>query len=172
MRDEKNLLLEEIKEKIDTAKSFVITKYKNITSAESWKFRNSLLENGSEMEVVKKRIFLKALEKTGYKCTIEELDGHIALIFIKDDPVRAIKAIFEFSNQNNKLEVIRGEIENKSYNKEDLLILSKLPSMNDLRAEFLSLIEAPMRESVSVMNSLLTSVIYAIEEKKNLEEKK
>ncbi|HEU63770.1 hypothetical protein LCGC14_1297990 [marine sediment metagenome] len=171
MREEKKLLLEEIKEKIDSSSSLVVTKFKNITSTESWNFRNILLKNASEMEVVKKRVFLKAFEKSGYKCSIEELDGQIAVIFIKDDPVGAIKAIFEFSEQTNKLEVIRGEIEDKVYNKEDLLFLSKLPTMNDLRAEFLSVLEDPMSGTLSVMESLLTSVIYALEEKKKLEEK-
>ncbi|NGX34479.1 MAG: 50S ribosomal protein L10 [Candidatus Anoxychlamydiales bacterium] len=171
MREEKKLLLDEIKEKIDQASSVVVAKYTNITTSESWNFRNILLKNSSEMEVVKKRVFLKAFEKSGYKCTIEELDGQIAVIFIKDDPIRAIKAIFEFSEQTNKLEVIRGEIDNKTYNKEDLLILSKLPAMDELRAQFLSLLEAPMSGTLSVMESLLTSVVFALEEKKKLEEK-
>jgi len=172
MRDEKKLLLDEIKEKVDSASSLVVTKYKNITASESWNLRNELSKNSSEMEVVKKRVFLKAFEKSGYKCTIEELDGHIAIILIKDDPVGAIKAIFEFSDQTEKLEVVRGEIDDKTYNKEDLLILSKLPSMNELRAQFLSVLEAPMSNTLSVIESLLTSVIYALEEKKKLEEKK
>jgi len=172
MRDEKKLLLDAIKEKVDSASSLVVTKYKNITVSESWNFRNELSKNSSEMEVVKKRVFLKAFEKSGYKCTIEELDGQIAIIIIKDDPVGAIKAIFEFSEQTEKLEVLRGEIDDKTYNKDDLLILSKLPSMNELRAEFLSVLEAPMSGTLSVIESLLTSVIYALEEKKKLEEKK
>ncbi len=171
MREEKKLLLEEIKEKIDSASSLVVTNFTNITTTESWKFRNILIKNGSEMEVVKKRVFLKAFKKSGYKCSIEELDGQIAVIFIKDDPVGAIKAIFEFSEQTKKLEVIRGEIEDKVYNKEDLLFLSKLPTMDDLRAEFLSVLEAPMSGTLSTVESLLTSVIYALEEKKKLEEK-
>jgi len=172
MREEKKLLLEEIEEKIDSAKSLVITKYENINAKESWDFRVALSKNLSEMEVVKKRVFLKAFEKKGYSYKIQELEGQIAVIFIKDDPVNAIKAIFEFSKQTEKLEVIRGEIEDKSYNKEDLLILSQLPSMNELRSQFLAVLEAPMQNTVSVINSLLTSVIYALEEKKKLEEKK
>ncbi|NGX32479.1 MAG: 50S ribosomal protein L10 [Candidatus Anoxychlamydiales bacterium] len=171
MREEKKLLLEEIREQLDAASSLVVTKFTNITSTESWNFRNILIKNDAEMEVVKKRVFLKAFEKSGYKCTIEELDGQIAIIFIKDDPVGAIKAIFEFSNQTDKLQVIRGEIEGKVYNKEELLFLSKLPTMNNLRAEFLSVLEAPMTGTLSTVESLLTSVMYALEEKKKLEEK-
>ncbi|NGX63818.1 MAG: 50S ribosomal protein L10 [Candidatus Anoxychlamydiales bacterium] len=101
MRDEKKLLLEEIEEKIERAKSLVITKYENINAKESWDFRSVLSKNLSEMEVVKKRIFLKAFENKGYS-KIQELDGQIAIIFIKDDPINAIKAIFEFSQQSEK----------------------------------------------------------------------
>ncbi len=166
MREEKKLLLDEIKEKIDSSSSLIITKFTDITTAESWNFRNVLLKHTAEMEVVKKRIFLKAFEKSGYKCNIEQLEGQIAIIFIKDDPIDAVKTIFEFCKQTNKLEVLRGEIDDKTYDRQDLLILSKLSTKDELRAEFLSLLEAPMSGVVSVIDSLLTSILFALEEKK------
>lgn len=172
MREEKKLLLEEIKEKVESAKSLIVTKYGNVTPQESWTLRQALAKSSSEMEIVKKRIFLKALQECGYKYKLEDLEGHIAVIFIKGDALEATKAIVEFEESTNKLELLRGEIEKKTYQKEDLLMLSKLPSLIDLRAQFLGLLEAPMTQTVSVINSLLTSVIYALEEKKKLEEKK
>jgi large subunit ribosomal protein L10 len=172
MREEKKLLLDDLNDKIDSASSIIVTKYENVTPSEIWNLRDKLGKSSSEMEVVKKRVFVKAFEKSGYKCKIEELDGHIAIVFIKDDPVEAIKALFEFSEDTKKLTVLKGELDKKTYSAEDLLILSKLPSKDDLRAQFLSVLEAPMAGCVSVMNSLLTSVLYAIEEKTKLQEKK
>lgn len=172
MREEKKLLLEEIKEKVENAKSLIVTKYENITPYESWTLRQSLAKTSSEMEMVKKRIFLRALQECGYKYKLEDLEGQIAVIFIKGEAVEAAKALCDFAESTNKLELLRGEIEKQTYQKDDLIMLSKLPTMIELRAQFLGLLEAPMTQTVSVINSLLTSVIYALEEKKKLEEKK
>lgn len=168
MREGKKLLLEEIKEKIGSAKSLIVTKYENVTPHEFWLLRQALIKSLAEMEIVKKRIFLKALQESGYKYKLEDLEGHIAVIFIKEDPVEATKVLVDFAQSSNKLELVRGEIEKKTYQKDDLIILSKLPSLMDLRAQFLGLLEAPMGQTVSVINSLLTSIIYALEEKKKL----
>ncbi len=174
MRDEKKLLLEEIKEKVQLSKALIVTKYENITTEEMWAFRNTLTKNASELEVVKKRILLKVLEQCGYSYKPNELNGHIAVVFVKPDgnAINATKVIFEFSNATNKMQILRGEIEGTSYFKDDLLTLSTLPSINELRAQFLGVLEAPMSQIASVIQSVLTSVMFAFEEKKKLEEKK
>ena len=166
MREEKKLLLDEIKQKVEASNAFLVAKYESLDSQEIYSFRDALAKKSSEMEVVKKRVFLKALEECGYSYKVENLNGHIAVIFIKGDLVDAAKVVFEFAETTNKLDVISGEIDRKSYNKEDVLTLSKLPSLNVLRAQFLGLLEAPMVQTVSVIDSLLTSVIFTLEEKK------
>ena len=167
MREEKKLLLDEIKEKVESSKALIVTRYENITSQESWSFRTELLKHSSEMEVVKKRIFLKVLEQLGYSYKLEDLEGHIAAIFVKKDgdPFNVAKVIYEFSNATNKMQVLRGEIEGKSYLKDDMVFLSKLPTLNNLRAQFLGLLEAPMTQTLLVFQSLLTSIMYVLEEK-------
>jgi len=172
MRQEKTYLLDEIKEKLSSSTSLLITRFENINSKEAWEFRENLSKNKAEMEVVKKRIFLRALDECGYSYTLEELKGNIAAIFVTGDPVEATKVVFGFAEATNKLEVIKGEIDKKTYSKDDMLTLSKIPSLNVLRSEFLGLLETPMSQVVSVMENLLSSLLFAIEEKKKLEEKK
>jgi len=174
MRQEKKLLLEEIKEKVELSKGMIVTKYENITTQEMWKFRKTLSQNASDLEVVKKRIFLKVLKDCGYSYDSKELEGHIAVVFIqtKANPIDAIKVMFEFSKETNKMQILRGEIDKKSYLRDDMLILSKLPSLNEFKAQFLGLLESPMSQTLSVIQNLLSSVMYALEEKKKLEEKK
>jgi len=172
MREEKQLLLDEIKEKVKLSKSLIVTRYENITSSQACALREALVKSSADMEVVKKRIFLKVLEECGYSYKLEDLEGHIAVILIDGDPINPTKIIFDFGKETNKIEVIRGEIEGKSYSKEDMLILSKLPTLTELRSQFLGLLEAPMSQTLSVMDNVLTSVIFALEEKKKLRRKK
>lgn len=174
MRDEKKLLLEEIKEKVKLSKALILTQYENINTEEIWAFRNNLAKNHLEFEVVKKRILLKVLEQCGFSYKPKDLNGHIAVVFVKPegDAVNATKIVFEFSEETKKLNILRGEIEGASYLKDDLVYLSNLPPLNELRAQFLGLLEAPMAQTASVMQNVLTSVMFALEEKKKLDEKK
>jgi len=52
MRQEKKLLLEEIKGKVEASKSFIVAKYENITALESRMLRRMLAKNAADMEVV------------------------------------------------------------------------------------------------------------------------
>ncbi len=172
MREEKNLLLDEIKEKIDNSKAFIVTKSDKMTPLEAWDFRKTLSKNEAEYEVVKKRILLKALNTSGYKYDLKQLEGHIAVVFISGDPITTTKIVFEFAKQTNKLQVIRGELEEGTYSQSEMEELSKIPPKDELRAQFVGLLEAPMAQTVTVLDSMLTSIIHLIEEKKKLEEKK
>jgi large subunit ribosomal protein L10 len=171
MRKEKTLLLNEIADKIDNSNSWIITSYEGIDASASWDLRSALSKNESEYEVVKKRVFLKAAKKAGIELDSKTLKGHIGVVFIYGDAINATKAVYKAKDSLN-LSVINAKIEGNSYDAAQMETLSKLPSKDEMRAQFLSVLEAPMQETASVMNSLLTSVIYAIEEKKNLEEKK
>lgn len=165
MRQEKNLLLDEIKEKIESSNAFILTKYENVTPLEAWNVRQNLSKTKGELEIVKKRILIKALEKCGLTYQLDDLTGHIAVVFIADDPIANIKVVFNFANETKKMEVISGEMEGKKYDKNEMEMLSKIPPLNDLRAQFVGLLEAPMSQTISAMQSLLTSILYILEEK-------
>ncbi|MBI3508142.1 MAG: 50S ribosomal protein L10, partial [Chlamydiia bacterium] len=61
MRKEKQLLLNEIKEKIDGAKAIFVTRYEKLEPNTSWQLRDRLHQAGCLFEVVRKRVFLKAV---------------------------------------------------------------------------------------------------------------
>ncbi len=166
MRAEKQFLLDEIKEKIKSSNAMIVTNYKSVTPNKAWDFRHKLREMESSFEVVKKRIFLKATQECGLEVNLDQLDGHIGVIFTKDDTVGPAKQIFTFNKENGaEISVLYGVLEGKKYSAEDIEALSKLPNMPEMRAQFLGLLEAPMSQTLSVMQSLLTSVIYCLDNK-------
>jgi large subunit ribosomal protein L10 len=164
MRSEKQFLLDEIQEKIVGAKSLLVTKYSSIEPNLSWKFRSELTRVGGALKVVKKRVFQKAAEKCGIAFSVDDLDGNIGVIFAEKDPLETTKAVFKFSKDNEGImEVLLGHFEGKIYSAQDVKALAELPSLDEMRAQFLGLLEAPMSQTLSVMQSLLTSVMYCLE---------
>ncbi|MBI2743493.1 MAG: 50S ribosomal protein L10 [Chlamydiales bacterium] len=166
MRPEKQLLLDEIKQKIDSSKAFVLTKYSRLSPNVSAHFRQSLGKSGGSFEVVRKRILIKAAQAAGISLDGETLKGHIGVVFADADVVQTTKAFYEFSKENAEVfQVLGGQFEGKIVSAKDVEQISKLPSQLEMRAQFLATLEAPLGQTLAVMQALLTSVIYCVENK-------
>lgn len=166
MRAEKQLLLDEIKGKISGSNAFILTKYTSIKANSSCNLRNQLAKVGGELEVVRKRVFVKAAASLGVHLEVKNLEGNIGVVFTQDDPIEAIKALIKYGQSNEKvIQVIGARLEGTLYHAADVEKLSKLPGKNEMRAELLGLFEAPMAQTLAVMEALLTSVIYCIDNK-------
>lgn len=166
MRAEKQFLLDEIKEEMDGASAFVVTRYKGLTPNLSSDFRKSLQDAGGDFTVVKKRVLLKAAKAGGITLDPSLLEGHIGVVFAKEDPIPTTKALFSFAQSNEEvLEVLAGQFEGRLCSAEDVKAISMLPSQDEMRAQFLGLLEAPMSQTLSVMEALLTSIMHCLENK-------
>ena len=167
MRKEKQLLLDEIKGKIDASKAMLITKYSKLEPNTSWELRELLNKQESEFEVVKKRILLKAAEKSGVQLDEKILEGHIGVVFIgSEDAMKSTKAVIKFSkNAGDLIEVLYGQIEGKLVPGEELVELSKLPSTDEMRTILLGLFISPMSQILAVMETAIAGPLSVIEQK-------
>ena len=166
MRAEKQLLLDEIKGKIEASQAFILTRYNQMNPDIAYAFRSLLGETGGDFEVVRKRVLCKAAEAS--ECILDEniLKGHIGVVFATQDPVQTAQAVFKFGKDNEGLfEVIGGRFEGSFYSAEDVERLSKLPSKQEMRAQFLGLLEAVPAQTLGVIDALLVSVVYCLENK-------
>jgi large subunit ribosomal protein L10 len=172
MRANKQLLLDELMGQMKDASSYVIASYQKLTPQFMWKASGQLSPNKSYLEIAKKRVLLKALEKMQIDLKVKKLPGHIALLISKGDSIQAIKQLYAFREElENSIDIIAGVINGEIYFGKDVEMLSKLPSAEQLRAEFLSVLEAPLSQVLSVYNNILTSVIYCLENKVEKEKK-
>ncbi len=165
MRPEKQLLLDEIEGKIKDSKALIITKYKKLSPDLSWKLSHVANEKKCCFEVVKKRLLKKAMENANLQIT-DELPGHIGVFFIGEDPMESTKLFYNFTKEHEDLfEFISGHFEDAKYSSSELETLAKLPTLNEMRAQMLSLFIAPMTQTLSVVENVLTGVLYCLENK-------
>src|SRR5262245_14539832 len=113
MRKEKQLLLNEIVDKIDASIGMIVTSYNKLEPNLSWRLRELLGKSGSQFEVVRKRVFLKAAEKSGVSLDEAALLGHIGVVFVNQpDAMEPAKVVFKFSEENaDLLKVLCGKID-------------------------------------------------------------
>ncbi len=92
--------------------------------------------------------------------------GISALVFAGNDPFETTKFVFKFSQESDKaMEVIGGRFEGQLYNAAEMETLSKLPSKDEMRAQLLSVLQAPMAQTLAVMDAVLSSVVYCLDNK-------
>ena len=153
MRKEKQLLLDEMKEKLDSAKAVIVARYKALEPNLSWSLRDQLAKVGGQLEVVRKRVFVKAAAQSGIKIDEALLQGHVGVVFVdQPDSLPSAKVLFAFSEENAKiLEVLCGQVDGTMMSGADVETLSKLPGINEMRAEVIGLLIAPMAQMLSVL---------------------
>lgn len=166
MRQEKQLLLDEIREKIDRSNGFLLTKYQAMDANRIADFRSILRKARSDFEVVRKRVLIKAASASGIDLVRQGLDGHVGVLFVEEDLLQATKLLLQFAGEHEgAVEILGGKFEGALYDAAQMKVLSKLPAKDEMRAQLLSVLEAPLSGTIAAMQSLLTSVIYCLENK-------
>lgn len=167
MRKEKKLLLNEIKQKIDASAAMIVTRYDRLEPNASWQLRDLLAKSGSGFEVVRKRVFLKAIEQAGVELDETLLKGHVGVVFVNQpDAIPSAKVVYKFSEENGKvLEVLCGQVEGKMVPGAEIEMLSKLPGIDEMRATLLALFTSPMSQMLSVMEAAIAGPLSVLEQK-------
>lgn len=166
MREEKELLKQEIKEKIERFDSFVIMQHIGLSANAANDFRREMGKIGGNLEMVRKRVLMKAAQDAGLQLDLSSLPGHIGIVFFGEDPIESTKTVFKFSQEREKvIQVIGGRFDGQLLTGDDVQRLSTLPGKDDMRAQFLSILEAPLSQTLAAIEALLASVPYCLDNK-------
>ena len=166
MKHEKTLLLDEIRDQIQDTPSYLIAQYAKLSANKANDFRRQMAKIGVNFEVVRKRVLVKAAANAGIPLSVDSLPGHIGLILPSNDPIEATKAVLTYSKSNeNCFTLLGGRVDGLHVGQADMTRLSELPSKPEMRAQFLGLLEAPLAQTLAVMDALLSSVVYCLDNK-------
>ncbi|MFZ5376601.1 MAG: 50S ribosomal protein L10 [Patescibacteria group bacterium] len=148
-----------LQDKVAAAKSAVIVDYSGTTVADQVELRNMLREAGGEMYVAKNTLVNVAF---GKKELAESLEGMNAVIFSNEDAVSALKKLFEFHKDKEKLVIKQGVMEDKVLSPGEVEALSKLPSKNELVVMLIQRIQGPAYGLVNVLKASQRDLVYAL----------
>lgn len=146
-------------EKLEKAKSVVIVDYTGTTVNDQVKLRGELSEAGGEMFVAKNNLVDIAVGKG--KLT-ESLKGMNAVIFSYQDAVSALKKLFAFHKESEKLTIKQGLMDDKVLSFAEVEALSKLPSKEELIVTLISRLKGPSYGLVNVLQAGPRNLVYAL----------
>jgi large subunit ribosomal protein L10 len=130
----------------------VITRNLGLTVAQSTALRVKMREAGASYKVAKNRLARIAAEGTAYTTLSDMLKGPTALS-TSADPVAAAKVVVDFAKTNDKLEIVGGAMGNTVLDVNGVKALAELPSLDELRAKLLGLINAPATKLVQIVQA-------------------
>ena len=149
-RAQKSGLVAELNDTFKGAAAVVVTRNLGMTVAQSTSLRVKMRAAGASYRVAKNRLARIAAEGTPYTSLSDLLTGPTALS-TSPDPVAAAKVVVEFARTNDKIEIVGGAMGDTVLDVNGVKALAELPSLDELRAKIVGLIQAPATKVASVL---------------------
>ena len=151
-RAEKNELVASLQEVFNATNVVVVCHYAGLTVAQMSALRRQMRQAGARVKVTKNRLAKIALEGTDVASISALLKGPTLLAY-SGDPVAAPKVANEFAKANEKLVILGGAMGRTALDPSGVKALAVLPSLDELRAKLLGLIQAPATKIAQVINA-------------------
>ncbi len=130
----------------------VVTRNLGLSVAQSTELRSKMREAGASYKVAKNRLARLALKDTPYAGLDDLLTGPTALGY-SEDPVAAAKAAVDFAKSNDRLEIVGGSMGGQMLDEAGIKALASMPSLDELRAKLVGLVNAPATKIAQVVNA-------------------
>lgn len=166
---EKELFVQQVAEKMETAKSMVIADYRGLNVEQVTELRKKLREAGVEYRVIKNTMTRLAARQVGIDGLDEILVGPNAIAFSMEDAVSAAKTLVDFAKDHVDLQIKAGILDKDLISSEKVEELAQIPPRDVLLSMVLRGFQGPISGLVNVLQGNirnLVQVLSAIQEQK------
>lgn len=151
-RTEKKELIEHLNSAVSASSVVLVAHYKGLTVADMTNLRVKIRDAGASFKVTKNKLTQLALKDTLFDNISSMFVGPTAIAY-SSDPVTVAKVITEFAKANDRLVILGGAFGATLLDTEGVISLSKLPSLDELRAKIIGLINAPASKIASILQA-------------------
>jgi large subunit ribosomal protein L10 len=161
-RAAKQEMVTELKGVFKAAHTVVVAHYAGLTVSQMQTLRKQAKQAGTTVKVAKNRLAKIALEGTDVAAIGSLLKGP-TLIAYSGDPVAATKVAVDFAKGHEKFVILGGVMGKTSLDPNGVKALASLPSLDQLRAKLVSLIQAPATKVAQLLNAPGTKVVRVVQ---------
>ncbi len=162
-QDKKKLIVEEIKQKVESAKSIVFIDYKGLNVTNDIKLRREFRKNNCEYKVYKNRLVLRALNELGITGFDDKLQNTLSVAFSFNDETDAPRVAKKALEDNPTIAIKFGIIDKAFVDENAVKALADLPSREVLIAKLLGQLNAPAQQLCSVLSANTRNLVYALD---------
>jgi large subunit ribosomal protein L10 len=153
-KQQKQLIIDEIKGKLENAAAAVVIDYMGITVAEADAMRKTLREANVDYTVYKNTLIKRAIEGTDFAPLAEVLDGPSALAISTEDATAPARTLNKIIKDFKKMEFKAGVVEGTFYDKAGIEAVAEIPSRDELIAKFMGSIQSPVGKFVRTLAAI------------------
>ena len=151
-REQKEIFIKNLKTILSENSLVLVFHYRGMSMTDMTELRVQSFNSGCNIKVTKNRLTKLALEGTDKSELSELFDGPTAIAY-SNDPVELTKLLTNFAKNNSNLVILGGIMDNEILTVEKIEILSKLPSLEEIRAQLIGLISTPAQKIASVLTA-------------------
>ena len=162
VRPDKAATVKEVKSRVKSTSTAVVTEYRGMTVAQISTLRRQLRTLDADFKVYKNTLVLRAIAGSEVESLGELLQGPTAITFIDGDVSAVAKALRDFAKETPTLVVKGGVVNGKALTLKDLAALADLPSRDVLMAQFAGLLASPLRTMASLLKAVPQNFAYGL----------
>ncbi len=157
-----------IKQTLAESKDYIFTDYRGLSVSQITALRSRLREKQADYKVVKNRYAKLAFQQLDMPDVADMLVGPTALALLKDDAGSVAKILFEYA-RDTPVAVKGAIVDGRVFDASEAEAFSKLPTRDELLAQLMSTMNAPLQNLVYAMNGVtqkLVRVLQAVADRK------
>ena len=152
-RAQKSEAINTLKGVLADSGAVVVTHYMGLTVAEMTDLRGRLRKEGATFKVAKNTLVLKALDGAAGEAGNALFKGPVGIAY-GPDPVSAAKVVTQYAKDNEKFSVVGGLLgQTTVLDKAAVSSLATLPSLDQIRARLVGLLNAPATKIAGIMQA-------------------
>ena len=169
---EKQKQIQEFKELYDASHLMVVVENLGLDAEETVALRRKVFQTGGKLRVFKNTLAIKALGDDLGEDLKSKLVGPNAYLFGGENFIDDLKGVVEFDKSNKeKISVKCGTLDGEYLDNARLKVLSTLPGKDQLRAQLLGTLIAPIRGLVTALTGNIGNFVNVINNIKEQKEK-
>ena len=161
-RAEKSEVVASLGQVFKATQVVVVAHYSGLTVAQMQTLRRQMKQAGASVKVAKNRLAKIALEGTDVASIASLLKGP-ALIAFSGDPVAAPKVAVDFAKTHERFVILGGAMGKTALDPNGVKALAALPSLDELRAKLIGLIQAPATKIAQVVTAPAAKVARVVQ---------
>ncbi|HVX48244.1 MAG TPA: 50S ribosomal protein L10 [Candidatus Saccharimonadales bacterium] len=164
-KDKKQEVVNEVAELLGSSKLTVVAKYEGTGVKAMQQLRRDARQSGTRVKVVKNRLVKQALKSTDSLKDVDTaaLEGMLLYAFNGEDEVAPAQSLNGFAKKNPTLQFV-GAItaEGQFMSADDVKALANLPTKDQLRAQLVGTIGAPLSGFANVLAGNVRGVLNVL----------
>ena len=140
----------------------VVAHYSGLSVAQMQSLRKQMRLAGGSVKVAKNRLAKLALKDTDVASIADLLKGPTVLAY-SGDPVVAPKVAVDFAKANEAFVILGGSMGKTALDTDGVKALAALPSLDELRAKIVGLVQAPATKIAQLVNAPAAKVARVVQ---------